>query len=237
MADEQRLNSLDRFRKRPERLVLEQHSHCEVPAGCGGVVLRWRNPLAAVPLVVYLYTPVEAGLYLDGVEPAAARIDVVPGEHVIAIALPEVDLSEGLLMFAAIHESKKDRGVEPEWVTEPDVKIVSTDDGAWKFTLVEPADAAWTALAFDDNDWPALSRARPRQVNPGQFGSHQAYHCRQHGAFFLRVPESVAAEVPVGWWTRWLTSRSTEATTASHGRIWIRKRFAVPAAEIRPPKA
>ena len=44
MADEQQLNSLSRFRKQPGRLVLEEHGHCEVPAG-GGVVLRRRNPV------------------------------------------------------------------------------------------------------------------------------------------------------------------------------------------------
>lgn len=49
MAEEPLLNSIDRFRKRPQRFVLEEHGHCEIPAGCGGVVLRWRNPQAAVP--------------------------------------------------------------------------------------------------------------------------------------------------------------------------------------------
>ena len=50
MADEQRLNSVDRFRKKSERLVLEEHGHCEVPAGCGGVVLRWRTEPEAAAL-------------------------------------------------------------------------------------------------------------------------------------------------------------------------------------------
>jgi hypothetical protein len=35
-----RLNSLSRYTKRSPEYVLEEHSHCEVPAGCGGVVLR-----------------------------------------------------------------------------------------------------------------------------------------------------------------------------------------------------
>ena len=42
MADELdsealRLNTLNRFRKHSPRLLLEEYSHCEVPAGCGGV--------------------------------------------------------------------------------------------------------------------------------------------------------------------------------------------------------
>ena len=49
---EQQLNSLERFRKRSPRLLLEQYDSCEVPAGCGGVVLRWRDPHAARPVVV-----------------------------------------------------------------------------------------------------------------------------------------------------------------------------------------
>jgi hypothetical protein len=35
------LNSIDRYRKRSNRLILEEHRSCELPAGCGGVVLRW----------------------------------------------------------------------------------------------------------------------------------------------------------------------------------------------------
>lgn len=40
---ELKLNSISRFSKQSPRLVLEEHGHCEVPAGCGGVVLRWRG--------------------------------------------------------------------------------------------------------------------------------------------------------------------------------------------------
>ena len=87
MSDEQRLNSLDRFRKQPGRLVLEVYSHCEVPAGCGGAVLRWRNPLAAVPVRVHLYSPGKAVCFFDGSELRTAGADLAPGLHVIAIAL------------------------------------------------------------------------------------------------------------------------------------------------------
>ena len=43
-----RLNSLDQFRKQSSRLVLEEHSHCEVPAGYLGMqaeffVIEFRN--------------------------------------------------------------------------------------------------------------------------------------------------------------------------------------------------
>src|SRR5947199_1939086 len=104
MSDQQQLNSVERFRKQPGRLVLEEHSHCEVPAGCGGVVLRWRNPLAALPVTVHLYAPVKPVCFLDGDELQTGRIDLVPGRHVAAVLLDNVDLSAGLLMFAATHD-------------------------------------------------------------------------------------------------------------------------------------
>src|SRR5437763_2980929 len=101
MSDEQQVNSLERFRKRSGRLVLEEHGHCEVPAGCGGVVLRWRNPLATIPLIVSLYTPVEAHCFLDETELRTGGIDLRPGTHVVATAIEPVDCSAGLIMFAA----------------------------------------------------------------------------------------------------------------------------------------
>jgi len=78
MAENQHLNSLGRFRKQPGRLVLEEHSHCEVPTGCGGVVLRWRNPHAVLPVTMHLYTPVRATLLVDGKEPRGCHRSASP---------------------------------------------------------------------------------------------------------------------------------------------------------------
>jgi len=51
-SDDLRLNSLDRFRKSKSGLTLEVYSSCEVPAGCGGAVLRWRRPGAPIMVCV-----------------------------------------------------------------------------------------------------------------------------------------------------------------------------------------
>src|SRR5262245_44488778 len=123
MSDEQPLNTLRRFRKHPQRLVLEEHSHCEVPAGCGGVVLRWRNPLAAVPLTLSLYAPVKVTFFVDGAALQSSRVDVAPGRHVLGIAIENVDLDNGLLMVAAVYDPKQDRHLPPADVTETPVKI------------------------------------------------------------------------------------------------------------------
>ena len=47
---ELKLNSISRSSKQSPRLVLEEHGHCEVPAGCGGVVLRWRGHDDPIPV-------------------------------------------------------------------------------------------------------------------------------------------------------------------------------------------
>src|SRR3954471_21444558 len=107
MSDEMRLNSLERFRKQSDRLVLEAHGHCEVPAGCGGVVLRWRNPTAALPLLVHLYSPGKSELFLDGAAVVHTGNDVAPGEHVFAFVLEDADLSAGLFMFVAVHDQER----------------------------------------------------------------------------------------------------------------------------------
>src|SRR5438067_610618 len=73
---EQPISSLDRYRKRSARLVLEEHGSSVVPAGCGGVVLRWRNPQQTVPLVVYLYSPGQAQLFLDGALVESTGVDL-----------------------------------------------------------------------------------------------------------------------------------------------------------------
>ena len=41
MSADLSLNSIDRFRKRSNRLTLDEHPSCELLAGCGGALLRW----------------------------------------------------------------------------------------------------------------------------------------------------------------------------------------------------
>src|SRR5947209_3001910 len=106
MADEPQVNSLDRFRKQPTRLVLEEYSHCEVPAGCGGVVLRWRNPLAAISVLLHVFTPVKSTTLIDGKATHHGLMDLAVGRHVFAARIPGADLRCGLLMFAATHNAK-----------------------------------------------------------------------------------------------------------------------------------
>ena len=82
---EQQLNSLGRFRKQPGKLVLEEHGSCEVPAGCGGVVLRWRRPGAPIGISLFSYVAgTSQGPFLDGRRFDEQRMMVEPGEHVLS---------------------------------------------------------------------------------------------------------------------------------------------------------
>jgi hypothetical protein len=173
---EQRLNSLDRFRKQPGRLVLEEHSHCEVPAGCGGVVLRWVNPRATVSLNLHLYAPAQATCWLDGVQVRMSKIDLTPGQHVLAIALEQADLSAGLLMVAAV--------MDPRPLDRPAFEVLSAGDGTWKYALAPP-DEEWARVGFEDAGWPVLRAVPNPSLRREDFGSSACRRCAERGAACL----------------------------------------------------
>lgn len=98
---ELRLNSLARYAKSSPLYVLEEHGHCEVPAGCGGVVLRWRNPRAGVPVHMWLYRQGDGAVFLDGAPLPSARPVASFGDHLLAFELAVADPRYTVLMFAA----------------------------------------------------------------------------------------------------------------------------------------
>jgi hypothetical protein len=205
---EQQLNSLERFRKKSDRLVLEEHSHCEVPAGCGGVVLRWHNPQAALPLRVHCYTPGKKTLFLDSVPLENGRPDVPPGGHVLGIVLEEGDLSRGFLLFAAEHDPMGNpRDKDRAFPVRP-VKIATAGDGTWKFTLEQPEGDDWLRSSFDDRSWAALVETPMPPLSQQDHGQWQSRQCVERGAVGLGLPPGKYIPTP--------------------DRIWIRKVFTVP---------
>jgi hypothetical protein len=208
MSNEQQLNSLSRFRKQSGRLVLEEHSHCEIPAGCGGVVLRWRNPLAALPVSIHFYSAAPATCWFDGVEVQIGRMDLVIGRHVLALAVEQVDLSAGLILFVINHDPKDyQRGKTAQTITRR-LKVLSAADGSWKFSLAPPP-AEWMSLSFDDRDWPALTRTSMPMLNRSDAGYYASRRCSELGAVCLGLPPG---------------------KHSNRGRVWIRKVFEVPPA-------
>jgi hypothetical protein len=212
MADEPRLNSVERFRKQSERLVLEAHAHCEVPAGCGGVVLRWRNPWATRTVLLYAYAPVKVLVLLDGEKPNGNRVDLAVGRHTLALELKDVELSAGLLMFAVTPKGQYEGPRTDTAVAEPVLQMATAADGTWKFTLTEPRQS-WTAIDFDDAEWAALEQHPMPVFTERSEGRWASERCAQQGAAFLGLPARALPKIP---------------TT---GTIWIRKVFTVAAPE------
>jgi hypothetical protein len=187
MADEQQLNSLHRFRKRSNRLVLEEHGHCEIPAGCGGVVLRWRNPLAALPLSIAVYLRARGACWIDGAEVQLGRLDLAPGSHVLAVAIEEVERTGALILFAACHDPREYSGRSKPSRGQRVLKVLTSADGTWRYTLTPPP-AEWMALAFEDQDWPALAPARTPNLKYSDDGGYACQRCVELGAAGLGLP-------------------------------------------------
>ena len=148
-----RLNSLSRYSKQSPRFVLEEHGHCEVPAGCGGVVLRWRNPAAGVPVGVRLVVDGEATFYLDGVRPVTSRPTVGFGAHTIALRISSPPSGSAALLLACAYN--EDDMLDTRLSRRTGIRhlTVSEPDGSWRWSPLEPVDDNWLTTEFDDSDW------------------------------------------------------------------------------------
>jgi hypothetical protein len=171
------LNSLDRYVKSSPRYVLEEHSHCEVPAGCGGVVLRWRDRFTSIPveLAVAVAGEAEVEVRVDNEKPPSIRPLLPPGRHVLMVAV-----EPGSTMLA--------------WVTSPDVEgpLLWTPGpaGAWRFTTDEPAPAAWTDPDLDVSSWPvAVPAAVPEETGT----RYSVRRLTDKGAGAVAAPDAVPA--------------------------------------------
>jgi hypothetical protein len=182
--DDPKLNSLDRFRKKSNRLILEEHSHCEVPAGCGGVVLRWRDNGPPVPVHIFVFTRTPALVYLDGVQVINAQQELPRTRHTLAIHLSAAPLSDGFLMVAVLLGYNKER----QGVLEPGATILTADDQTWHYSLEDPADPAWMSPTFEQN-WKSLVASDARGPGPDMAGGWQFRQCQRLGAVCLGLPE------------------------------------------------
>jgi hypothetical protein len=158
-----RLNELERFRKTSSRLALEAHSSCEVPAGCGGVVLRWTRPGAplGVTFSKYFARPVD-DLCLDGQKLAEQRERVTPGTHVVSFTIDAPGEAGFVLMTLRF---------DPNLATALRPKVASKADGRWRATLAPPdAGDAWRLPDFDDSAFaPLVEREVPAPDGNSKF--------------------------------------------------------------------
>lgn len=187
-----RLNSLSRFSKQSPRLHLEEHSHCEVPAGCGGVVLRWYNPSEELPVLLRAYTPTPARLFINGAAPSSARPMIRPGRVSVTFEFDVTLPGQALFMFVASHSAGYGMTPPSSIVTR------SAPDGSWRFSISAPPDG-WTSATFDADPWPKLVErplAPPQDKNWATHNFEQLVKC---GAVPLGLPLEQAHDGRRAW--------------------------------------
>jgi hypothetical protein len=150
--DDLRLNTLHRFAKHSPRLVLHEYSHCEVPAGCGGVVLQWLDPARGVPALVRISGgELEASCWLDG-EPLASNLARVrTGPRVLAVHLRRKQPGAHPFTVGAVYDG------------DPDAHLIRGPGPRWRCTAAPPGEG-WTAPDHDDAAWAAPRLASAEQL-------------------------------------------------------------------------
>lgn len=226
--DQLSLNSLSRFSKQSGLLHLEEHGHCEVPAGCGGVVLRWYNPATSIPLLLRLFCAGKASVFIDGTVPTSARPLVVPGRRILTIEVSEASHEQALIMFAAVY----DRRASQKLPEEARCAVLSAADGSWFFTVTPPRDDTWRVSDADMIGWEPMIEL-PIDVPDRKQAWQRWYSFEQLtkvGARALGIPTANAPQAVE--WFRNATQRvgisAKEARcTEPAAPIWIRKAFEV----------
>ncbi len=183
--DDLRINTRYALTKHSSRAILEEHDSCEVPAGCGGVVLRWRDPAAGRPGILRIASLGRARVWLDGHEVINSWVTLAPGRHVLAAEVRDLT---GPAPFAVAISP----GEEP--VAGGRGLMASSRGLAWRVHDAPPD--GWTAFDFDDRDW-ALARAGDDLVLPIELDTEYEFgrfrELSSLGADVLRLDGTIAA--------------------------------------------
>lgn len=131
-----RLNTLHRFAKHSPRLLLQEYSHCEVPAGCGGVVLRWIDREQGLPVMLRVASLAKRlRVWIDGVEQPSSTFDLLAGAHVLALELIDLPRADTPMLAR----------VDVNLPNDNATVVRSAPDQRW-----------WTTLASPPPEWPRL---------------------------------------------------------------------------------
>jgi hypothetical protein len=180
-ADEKlRLNTLHRLAKHSDRLVLMEYSHCEVPAGCGGYVMRWRDPSAGRPLVLNVACSGRVQGFIDGAPITSSRCTLTVGQHQLAMHVSVEEAPAPLVVAVFVDDPRAAHD-------EEEVVLLSADDSTWRCTERAPAaDDDWKALDHDDAGWQPLRAWTPTPEELGE--DHWRYDwLLNRGAAALRL--------------------------------------------------
>jgi hypothetical protein len=167
-----RLNTLHRFAKHSPRLTLQEYSHCEVPAGCGGAVLRWVDPRRGIPVRVRVIVLGEAETWLDGKQLPGGYTRIESGAHVIALhvtklgrAAWEHNASSVPRPVPLIVSVFADGGPNQGGGGIADDLLERARRVERRWTSVKPA-PEFAATGFDDRTWRVLGPAAEDLLEP-----------------------------------------------------------------------
>ncbi|MGC4113968.1 MAG: hypothetical protein QM765_04780 [Myxococcales bacterium] len=189
-----RLNTLHRFQKHSPRLTLQVHSHCEVPAGCGGVVLRWVDPDAGFGAVLQVQPRDGARAWLDGTEVTTSHLNLDYGEHVLALRVVPLTVTLEAKRFLLFSGKKAGHPFACALASDaprnpPAPPATATTQRGWRASAVAPA--GWTEPGFDDRAWSELG---PCRVDVAQSDSTQRWAfttlARDAHAQLLELPDA-----------------------------------------------
>ncbi len=194
-----RLNSLSRYTKESDRLVLDSYS-----AGCGGIVLRWRDPNEGMPIRFNLAATSMTELFLDG-QPIKRATIMAPGEHVMAIRC--YPYSEGHYFSGdsprrAIAMTFTPHYPNSDYRTAPISGFGSST--SWRYeTTANPGDPVegeipqWATVSYDDTNWSPMeeTEAMTREEN------WALYNITNRGGVPLLLPE--ANEIRIRYHFTW----------------------------------
>lgn len=188
MSEEFELNSLSRFRKKSSQFVLEQYSHCEVPAGCGGAVIRWRNPLANRSVILTMYWDEAFTVQIDGHEIVKSLFDLSPGRHALTLSKDGSKIGAPKVMCVLKAHNEETRTTMYTTVSEPTFHIMSIEPQRWRFTTVPPTDHNWLLPNYDDSSWANLIKLDQTPPPDTEDRWYEFRHCQEAGAFLLGAP-------------------------------------------------
>jgi len=204
-----RLNTLHRFAKHSPSLLLQEYSHCEVPAGCGGVVLRWLDPQGGVPVLVQVASLGQSETWLDGEQLSSSHVMLGMGRHVIAVHLSEVGTwrrDQPPIMMPAPFSV----GVVSETMGVSRDLVRDATDVRWRWSPRVP-ESLWTDMEFDDRRWLALGDGTALADAVPEAARYGYDRALERDQAMFAIPQSEA-------WIRLLFTVSVENTRTDRSR-------------------